>query len=75
MSPAVGSSKPASIRSVVVLPQPEGPSSERNSAGHDLERHVVDRHDVREPLRDVGQFDGSFFPFQQAHPLWRTVRV
>src|SRR5450631_1391913 len=29
--PAVGSSKPATIRSVVVLPQPDGPSSEKNS--------------------------------------------
>src|SRR3954470_16532576 len=29
--PAVGSTKPAMIRSVVVLPQPEGPSSVRNS--------------------------------------------
>ena len=29
--PAVGSSKPPIIRSVVVLPQPDGPSSEKNS--------------------------------------------
>ena len=29
--PAVGFSKPAIIRSVVVFPQPEGPSSEKNS--------------------------------------------
>ena len=29
--PAVGSSKPAIIRIVVVLPQPDGPSSEKNS--------------------------------------------
>src|SRR5215471_13918445 len=29
--PAVGRSKPAMRRSVVVLPQPEGPSSEKNS--------------------------------------------
>ena len=28
---AVGCSNPAIIRSVVVLPQPEGPSSEKNS--------------------------------------------
>jgi len=33
MSPSVGSSKPASMRRVVVLPQPEGPSSDRNSPG------------------------------------------
>src|SRR6476659_7543170 len=31
MVPAVGSSSPAIIRSVVVLPQPEGPSRQRNS--------------------------------------------
>ncbi len=31
MRPAVGSSKPPIIRSVVVLPQPLGPSSEKNS--------------------------------------------
>src|SRR5450432_2172530 len=29
--PLVGSSKPATIRSVVVFPQPDGPSSEKNS--------------------------------------------
>ena len=31
MFPRVGTSKPASIRSRVVFPQPEGPSSEKNS--------------------------------------------
>ena len=39
--PEVGSSKPAIIRSVVVLPQPEGPSSEKNSPGGDVEGHRV----------------------------------
>ena len=29
--PAVGSMKPATMRKVVVLPQPEGPSRTRNS--------------------------------------------
>src|ERR1700730_11619105 len=29
--PVVGSSNPATIRSVVVFPQPDGPSSEKNS--------------------------------------------
>src|SRR5215216_1333378 len=33
ISPSVGSSNPAIIRSVVVLPQPDGPSSARNSPG------------------------------------------
>src|SRR5215469_14922004 len=31
ISPEVGSSKPASMRSSVVFPQPEGPSNEKNS--------------------------------------------
>ena len=35
--PAVGSMKPAIIRKVVVLPQPEGPSSETNSPCCELE--------------------------------------
>ena len=30
MLPTVGSSRPATIRSVVVLPHPEGPSSAKN---------------------------------------------
>src|SRR3954468_14984860 len=33
IDPAVGSMKPAIMRKVVVLPQPEGPSSETNSPG------------------------------------------
>ncbi len=31
MAPSVGLSKPAIIRNVVVFPQPDGPSSEKNS--------------------------------------------
>ena len=31
ISPSLGSTKPATIRSVVVLPQPDGPSSVTNS--------------------------------------------
>jgi hypothetical protein len=31
IAPSVGLSNPAIIRSVVVLPQPDGPSSEKNS--------------------------------------------
>ena len=31
IAPSVGASKPAIIRRVVVLPQPDGPSSEKNS--------------------------------------------
>lgn len=36
MVPDVGSIKPAIMRSIVVLPQPEGPSSEMNSPGSTL---------------------------------------
>jgi hypothetical protein len=31
ISPSVGHSKPATIRKEVVLPQPDGPSNEKNS--------------------------------------------
>ena len=48
--PASGSSKPAIMRSVVVLPQPLGPSIEKNSPAGDVEGDVVDRHDVAEAL-------------------------
>ena len=55
--PASGSSKPAIIRSEVVLPQPDGPSSEKNSPARDLDRHVVDRDHVAEALRDGVEAD------------------
>ena len=42
ISPAVGVSKPASIISVVVLPDPDGPSSVRNSPALDVEIEIVD---------------------------------
>ena len=43
--PAVGSSKPAIIRIVVVLPQPDGPSSEKNSPSRDRQVDALDgRH-------------------------------
>ena len=57
ISPAVGSSKPATMRSVVVLPQPEGPSSVRNSPERDLEVDGVDRRDLAEALRDSAELD------------------
>ena len=50
--PAVGTSKPASIRSVVVLPQPEGPSREKNSPWCDREFDVINRDEVTELLGD-----------------------
>ena len=46
MRPSVGNSKPAIRRSVVVLPQPDGPSSVTKLALFDVDVHVVDRDDV-----------------------------
>ena len=54
ISPAVGRSKPAIIRSVVVFPHPDGPSSEKNSPaliGVDRDPAFV------KALGQVAQFD------------------
>ena len=51
--PSEGCSKPAIIRSVVVLPQPDGPSIEKNSPRRIVEVGVVDRDEGPEALRDV----------------------
>ncbi len=37
-------SRPAIMRRVVLLPQPDGPTSTTNSPSRDLEIEVVDRH-------------------------------
>ena len=42
MRPSSGSSKPAIMRNVVVLPQPEGPSSAKNSPGCDDQIDAID---------------------------------
>jgi hypothetical protein len=42
-APAVGCSKPAIRRRQVVLPEPEGPSSVKNSPSSIVEAHAVDR--------------------------------
>ena len=52
----VGSSKPPIIRSSVVLPQPDGPSREKNSPRR-LERHAVHRPDLAESLLQVEELD------------------
>ncbi len=44
--PVSGRSKPASILRSVVFPQPEGPSSEKNSPFLHGHRHAVDGEDV-----------------------------
>ena len=84
--PLVGGSKPATMRSVVVFPQPLGPSSEKNSPALDLERDVVDRGDIVEPLRQRLELDMSSTHLQSSHmpampvsasvpPLVRSPRV
>ena len=44
--PDVGAMSPASMRSVVVLPAPLGPSKAKISPAVQFERHIVDRHAV-----------------------------
>ena len=55
--PSSGSSNPAIMRSEVVLPQPDGPSIEKNSPRVDLDRDVVDRDHVAEALRHAVEAD------------------
>ena len=57
--PEVGSLNPAIIRSVVVLPQPDGPSSEKNSPLVDVEVEVVDDGGATEDLGQSAQGDGG----------------
>ena len=45
------------MRSSVVLPEPEGPSSATSSPEFDLEAHVVDRGELAEALGDVADLD------------------
>ena len=56
-APSLGSSKPAIIRSVVVLPQPLGPSIEKNSPRGDLERHRVGGDRAAVALGQAPQLD------------------
>ena len=53
--PAVGSIRSPITRSSVDLPQPDGPISETNSPGRDLQVDVLERGDIapRERLRDA----------------------
>ena len=53
------------MRSVVVLPQPDGPSIEKNSPRRIPKFAVVDRDEARERLRDVFELDDLF---QRRHP-------
>ena len=79
IEPASGCSKPAIIRSVVVLPHPDGPSSEKNSPAADLEVDAVDRHLVAERLGQPGQrhgapSSGARRPVQPAGQVRRSSR-
>ena len=55
--PAVGCSKPAIMRSVVVLPQPDGPEEGDELAPLGREVEVLDRREGAELLLDVGQLE------------------
>ena len=54
--PEVVSSKPAIICSVVVLPQPDGPSSETNSPRSTRKREAIDRDGLAEALGQTDEF-------------------
>ena len=74
-------SKPAIIRSVVVLPQPDGPSIEKNSPRADAEVGVLHRDEVAEPLGDVIEHDhvlpvpGCSAPSPRVPPPSRSSRA
>ena len=55
--PELGSSSPAIIRSVVVLPQPEGPSSMKNSPSPMVKVESSHRDEVAERLAQVADDD------------------
>ncbi len=58
--PDEASSSPATIRSAVDLPDPDGPTSTVKPAVGDLQLQPVDgARAVREDLRDVGEGDAS----------------
>jgi hypothetical protein len=56
-SPSVGISRPAIIRSTVVLPPPLGAEERDQFAVGDGERHLVHRGDAAEALADLAKFD------------------
>ncbi len=51
--PEVGSSSPAIMRSVVVLPQPDGPSRQKNSPSGMVKVEFLHRDEVAEGLAQV----------------------
>jgi len=71
MRPAVGASKPASIIRVVVLPDPEGPSSVRNSPRGDIEIEILHHRATRRRSfwRSAGKKDA-----REGFETWVTPR-
>ena len=63
-SPASGISSPAIIRSSVVLPEPDGPSSATSSPVGDLEADVVERDEAAEGFAQVADLDTHAASFQ-----------
>ena len=55
--PSSGDSRPARMRSSVVLPQPLGPSRLKNAPDGDLEVNDVECGDGTEPLGDAADLD------------------
>ena len=67
--------KPAIIRSVVVLPQPEGPSSEKNSPLRDVEVEVVDHGLLAELLGQAAEAHGGGSAVAGSWVSWVSVLV
>ncbi len=68
--PEVGSSSPAIIRSVVVLPQPEGPSMTKNSPSSTVKVESLHRDEIGELLSEMLDADLS----HRAHSgKWLTM--
>ena len=65
-------SKPAIMRSVVVLPQPDGPEERDELAAFGGQVEVLDGHDAAEPLLDVGQLQEAVtgIAHQRAPAIW-----
>ena len=74
--PAVGSARPAMMRSAVDLPQPEGPSRDTNSPGRDVEIEPGERRRaVREGLADAAQSERRRWRIAMRTSPPRSARV
>src|SRR5215475_11534602 len=76
--PAVGCSKPAISRSVVVLPQPEGPRSEKNSPLETTRSTSSTAISTNRLLREISSIcppdTGDHRPVTAARPRRRAAR-